>query len=173
MISYIAMGVAAHALKEDSFRSIIKQENIQYYYDTTQFTYTDLSLLRLMSTLSDYIIPQITIYILPCTHMYGMTHQKALKTGIIVATLLVTVSLVTQQQPVYSSSGAFDQGYQDGRDARLNDGSSQAYCDPNNNAQNPDAYCAFVQERLFRWMGMLQAYCMVANKTIIMMTTDN
>ncbi len=81
--------------------------------------------------------------------MYGMTHQKALKTGTIVAALLITVSLATQQQPVYSSSGAFDQGYQDGRDARLNDGSSQAYCDPNNNAQNPDAYCALYKSGYF------------------------
>ena len=38
--------------------------------------------------------------------MYGMEYQKALKSGIIVATLLVTVSLATQQQSVYSSSGA-------------------------------------------------------------------
>ncbi len=75
--------------------------------------------------------------------MYGMEYQKALKSGIIVATLLVTVSLATQQQqqPAYSSSGAFDQGYEDGKDARLNDGSNRAYCDPYNNAQNPDAYC--------------------------------
>jgi hypothetical protein len=50
---------------------------------------------------------------------------------------------------VYSSSGAFDQGYQNGRDARLNDGSSQAYCDPNNNAQNPDAYCALYKSGYF------------------------
>ena len=100
---------------------------------------------------------------------YGI--PKALKSGIIVATLLVTVSLATQQQSVYSSSGAFDQGYQDGRDARLNDGSSQAYCDPNNNAQNPDdiVHCT---RAVISLDGMLQAYCMVTNKTIIMMTTD-
>ncbi len=83
--------------------------------------------------------------------MYGMEYQKALKSGIIVATLLVTVSLATQQQqqPVYSSSGAFDEGYADGREARLNGGSSQAFCDPNNNAQNPDAYCALYKSGYF------------------------
>lgn len=80
-----------------------------------------------------------------------MEYQKALKSGTIVATLLLTVSLATQQQqqPVYSSSGAFDEGYADGREARLNGGSSQAFCDPNNNAQNPDAYCALYKSGYF------------------------
>jgi hypothetical protein len=54
-----------------------------------------MTLLRLIVLLSDYIIPQITSYILPCTHMYGMTHQKALKTGIIAAILLVAAILTT------------------------------------------------------------------------------
>ena len=117
--------------------------------DTTQCTYQEHSAIVLITILSDYIILQITSYILPCIRMYGMEYQKALKSGIIVATLLVTVSLATQQQSVYSSSEAFDQGYQDGRDARLNDGSSQAYCDPNNNAQNPDAYCALYKSGYF------------------------
>ena len=49
----------------------------------------------LIPILSDYIIPQITSYILPCAHMYGMTHQKALKTGIIAAILLVAAILTT------------------------------------------------------------------------------
>ena len=57
----------------------------------------------LITILSDYIILQIISYILPCIHMYGMTHQKALKTGIIVATLLLTVSLATQHQPIQAS----------------------------------------------------------------------
>ena len=56
-----------------------------------------MTLLRAMILLSDYIIPQITSYILPCT---GMTHQKALNTGIIASILLVAAILTTQQQQV-------------------------------------------------------------------------
>jgi hypothetical protein len=41
-----------------------------------------------------------------------------------------------------SSRTAFDDGYADGREARLSGGSSKAYCDPYNSAPNPDAYCA-------------------------------
>ena len=51
-----------------------------------------MTLLRAMILLSDYIIPQITSYILPCT---GMTHQKALNTGIIASILLVAAILTT------------------------------------------------------------------------------
>jgi hypothetical protein len=62
-----------------------------------------MTILRLITILSDYIIPQITSYILPCIHMYDTTHQKTLKTGIIAAILLVTVILTTQQQPIQAS----------------------------------------------------------------------
>jgi hypothetical protein len=45
-------------------------------------------------------------------------------------------------QGAYAGRDAFDQGYDDGREARLNGGSSQAYCNPDNDDPNPDAYCA-------------------------------
>jgi hypothetical protein len=65
--------------------------------DTTQCTYQEHNAIVLITILSDYIILQITSYILPCIHMYGMEYQKALKSRTIVATLLVTVRLATQQ----------------------------------------------------------------------------
>ena len=68
--------------------------------DTAQCTYQEHNAIVLITILSDYIILQITSYILPCIHMYGMTHQKVLKIGIIAVILLVTVILTTQQQPV-------------------------------------------------------------------------
>jgi hypothetical protein len=52
--------------------------------------------------------------------MYGMTHQKALKTGTIVAALLITVSLATQQLAQAQQSqdrgllGNFADGNRDG-----------------------------------------------------------
>ena len=66
--------------------------------DTTQCTYQEHNAIVLITILSDYIILQITSYILPCIHMCGMTHQKVLKIGIIAVILLVTVILTTQQQ---------------------------------------------------------------------------
>ena len=45
--------------------------------------------------------------------MYGMTHQKALKTGIIAAILLVTVILTAQQQHAQASN-SIDNGYKQG-----------------------------------------------------------
>ena len=63
--------------------------------DTTQCTYQEHNASVLITILSDYIIPQITSYILPCIHIYGMTHQKVLKTGIIASILLVAAILTT------------------------------------------------------------------------------
>ena len=53
--------------------------------------------------------------------MYDMAHQKALKTGIIAAILLVTVILTAQQQ-TYATAAAED-GYQQGSNDH-NDGKS-------------------------------------------------
>jgi hypothetical protein len=70
---------------------------------------------------------------------------KSVKNGsiyvLILAAALMSATVFAEQQ-IHASKSAFDQGYADGREARLNDGSSQAYCDPNNSASNPDAYCA-------------------------------
>ena len=57
----------------------------------------------LITILSDYIILQITSYILPCTRIYDVAYQTAPKTGIIAVILLVTVILTTQQQPIQAS----------------------------------------------------------------------
>ena len=57
----------------------------------------------LIPILSDYIILQITSYILPCIHIYDVAYQRAPKTGIIAVILLVTVILTTQQQPIQAS----------------------------------------------------------------------
>jgi hypothetical protein len=98
--------------------------------DTTQCTYREYNAIVLISILSDYIILQITSYILPYIHMYGMTHQKALKTGTIVATLLLTVSLATQQQQPVQASG-------------LQDGQSEAEQDfMRSNGQDKDPGCS-------------------------------
>jgi hypothetical protein len=67
---------------------------------------------------------------------------------LIVAAALMSVVMLAEQQ-VYASKSAFDQGYADGREARLNGGSSQAYCDPYNSASNPDAYCALYKSGYF------------------------
>jgi hypothetical protein len=67
---------------------------------------------------------------------------------LVLATALMSVTVLGEQQ-VYASKSAFDQGYADGREARLNGGSSQAYCDPNNGASNPDAYCALYKSGYF------------------------
>lgn len=71
--------------------------------DTTQCTYQEHDSIALITILSDYIILQITSYILPCTHIYDVAYQTALKTGIIAVILLVTVILTTQQQPIQAS----------------------------------------------------------------------
>ena len=64
--------------------------------DTTQCTYQEHNAIVLITILSDYIILQITSYILPCIHTCGMTHLNF--SGIIAVILLVTVILTTQQQ---------------------------------------------------------------------------
>lgn len=55
---------------------------------------------------------------------------------------MTLIAVFSAQQLAHAGRSAFDQGYADGREARLNGGSSQAYCDPNNDASNPDAFCA-------------------------------
>ena len=57
----------------------------------------------LIPILSDYIILQITSYILPCTRIYDVAYQRAPKPEIIAVILLVTVILTTQQQPIQAS----------------------------------------------------------------------
>jgi hypothetical protein len=92
--------------------------------DTTQCTYREYNAIVLITILSDYIIPQITSYILPCTHMYGMTHQKALKTGIIAAILLVAAILTTttttatnvQAQVTHAKDAGWNQAKNDKQD---------------------------------------------------------
>jgi hypothetical protein len=61
---------------------------------------------------------------------------------LVLAVSIIAVIFAAQQHQAYASKSAFDQGYADGREARLNGYSNKAYCDPNNNAPNPDAYCA-------------------------------
>jgi hypothetical protein len=57
-----------------------------------------MTLRCLIIILFDHIILQITGYMLPYIYMYAVPCQKALKTGIITAILLVTVILTIQQQ---------------------------------------------------------------------------
>lgn len=73
---------------------------------------------------------------------------KLMSLGIAIFALSLIFMLSTLQG-AYASKSAFDQGYADGREARLNGGSSQAYCDPNNDAPNPDAYCALYKSGYF------------------------
>jgi hypothetical protein len=67
---------------------------------------------------------------------------------LILALALLTVA-ATQEQQASAGRTAFDEGYADGREARLNGGSSQAFCDPNNSSPNPDAYCALYKSGYF------------------------
>ena len=71
--------------------------------DTTQCTYQEHNAIVLITILSDYIILQITSYILPRIHTYDVAYQTAPKTGIIAVILLVTVILTTQQQSIQAS----------------------------------------------------------------------
>lgn len=109
--------------------------------DITQCTYQEHNASVLITILSDYIIPQITNYILPCIHMYGMTHQKVLKTGIIAAILLVTVILTAQQQQAQAVGG-----YQDGQSEaeqdfmRSNGQDKDPGCSPENGVNYCTAY---------------------------------
>ena len=61
---------------------------------------------------------------------------------LILAVSIIAVIFAAQQHQAYASKSAFDQGYADGREARLTGSPNKAYCDPYNNAPNPDAYCA-------------------------------
>jgi hypothetical protein len=78
--------------------------------------------------------------------MYGMEYQKALKSGIIVAALLVTVSLATQQQPVLASNDreegsnddAVTAGWKEGKNDYLNGDAKEYSCSSN----MPDTYCS-------------------------------
>lgn len=78
--------------------------------------------------------------------MYGMTHQKALKTGIIAALLLVTVILTTQQQPIQasndrqesSSDDAVTAGWKEGKNDYLNGDAREYSC----SSSMPDTYCS-------------------------------
>ncbi|MPZ06957.1 MAG: hypothetical protein GEU26_11185 [Nitrososphaeraceae archaeon] len=74
-----------------------------------------------------------------------MAHQKALKTGIIAAILLVTVILATQQQPIQASNDrevnsnddAVSAGWKEGKNDYLNGDAKEYECSSN----NPDTYC--------------------------------
>jgi hypothetical protein len=78
-----------------------------------------------------------------------LEYFKNKSTYLLIFAVASSTSMVIEEQQAYASRSAFDEGYADGRDARLNGGSSQAYCDPNNNAQNPDAYCALYKSGYF------------------------
>jgi hypothetical protein len=116
--------------------------------DTTQCTYQEHNAIVLITILSDYIIPQITSYILPCIHMYGMTHQKVLKTGIIAAILLVAAILTTttttatnvqaqSDRDANPGDNAWKAGWKEGKNDYLN-GDERAYdC----SSDMGDSYC--------------------------------
>ena len=126
------------------------------HIDTTQCTYQEHNAIVLITILSDYIIPQITSYILPCIHMYGMTHQKALKTGTIVAALLITVSLATQQQQPVQAGGLQDGQSEAEQDFRGSNGQDKdPGCSPENGVDYCTAYKAGYESR---WAHMWLSY---------------
>jgi len=104
--------------------------------DTTQCTYQEHNAIVLITILSDYIILQITSYILPYIHMYGMTHQKALKTGIIAAILLVAAILTTTTT---TATNAQATGYQQGK-SDAQSGVNDDTCPPR--LSNDETACA-------------------------------
>jgi len=74
------------------------------------------------------------------TRKFINLNTKSLHVLILVATLPTMLSILPQEAS--ASSNAFDQGYENGRSDYLNGYSKDSYCDPNNAASNPDAFCA-------------------------------
>jgi hypothetical protein len=56
--------------------------------------------------------------------------------------LLAIVPMLLLQQLAFGTTNAFDQGYQNGRNDYLDGYAKDPYCDPDNSASNPDAFCA-------------------------------
>jgi hypothetical protein len=70
--------------------------------------------------------------------MYGMEYQKALKSGIIVAALLIAVSLTTQQQQVQAVGGFQDGQSEAEQDFMRSNGQDK---DPGCSPENGVDYC--------------------------------
>jgi hypothetical protein len=72
-----------------------------------------------------------------------MLMNKALTLGFITIAIAAGVIGMTQvPQTTMASRSAFDEGYDNGRSDFLDSNDKVSYCDPDNTASNPDAYCA-------------------------------